>query len=115
MIDRRNLFLIAQDFPNQFPVYIYDDWLHGFGEATGIFYPSLLIHPFALLLKIGIPINIAYNLLFSTIFISMAILSFIAFKKFFEDARLATIATILYVGNWYNLHELYTVTAVGQI
>ena len=108
-------FSIAQDFPNQFPVYVYDDWLFGFGEATGIFYPSLLIHPFALLLRIGIPINVAYNLLFATIFVSMAILSFIAFKKFFNEDRLATIATILYVGNWYNLHELYTVTAIGQI
>ena len=104
---------IAEELP-RFPVQIYSSWFYDFGSPTGIFYPSLFLYQFAILLKLGFSIAFVNQSLFIFIIILAAICTFIAGKLFFDDEKFATVFSICYISAWYFQLNIFNRTDVGE-
>ena len=94
--------------------WIYPKWLYDFGSPVGIFYPSLFFMIPALILKLGASIEFVVNSFSVLIIAGAAASSFIAFKILFDNERLATIASICYISQWYFQIDLFFRTDLGE-
>lgn len=105
---------IAMELPYHVPVYMCVDWLENLGSPVLIFYPSLFLYVPAIFLIAGLSLTTVYNgFLAATVFLT-AVISFIGFKKFFDDDS-ATVITAIYISQAYFLFDLYNRVAVGEV
>lgn len=109
------LFSLSGDLLNgPLPVRIHPEALHGFGYLSSIFYPELLLYPFALLGALGLSPIGCYQLLLISINFATAGISYYAFSRLCRSGRLGLIASFLYTLSSYRLVNLYTRAAIGE-
>lgn len=99
----------------QFPARVGGYSYNGYGAVTSIFYPDILLVPFALLLKLGASMTYVLNVLTITINALTALCMYIAGKRIFRDSYAGAFAAILYVCCGFRLHRLYGSFMVGQM
>ena len=98
-----------------FPVRIYVDNGHFWGQATGIFYPSFFIYFPALLKWFGIPVGICYNLLVFCTFFFGLFSSWYGFTILTGSKKIGLLSTVLYISSGYFLFDAYIRSAVGEL
>jgi len=99
----------------QFPVRVGGFSYNGYGAATSVFYPDVLLYPFALLLLGGA--SMAYVLNIYTIVVSglTAAIMYAAAKCLFASSAAGVCASVLYVLNLYRLMDVYRRFMVGEM
>ena len=98
-----------------FPVRIYVDNGHFWGQATGIFYPSFFIYFPALLKWVGFPVGICYNLLVFCTFFFGLFSSWYEFTILTGSKKMGLLSTVLYISSGYFLFDAYIRNAVGEL
>ncbi len=98
-----------------FPVRIYVDNGHFWGQATGIFYPSFFIYFPALLKWVGLPVGICYNLLIFCAFFFGLFFSWYGFTILTGSKKMGLLSTVLYISSGYFLFDAYIRSAVGEL
>lgn len=88
---------------------------NGYGAVTSVFYPDILLYPFALLLKLGASMAYVLNMLTITMNVLSALCMYIAAKRIFSDEKAGVFAAVLYVLCGFRLHRLYGSFMVGQM
>ena len=99
----------------QFPARVGGYSYNGYGAVTSIFYPDILLVPFALLLKLGASMTYVLNLLTITINALTALCMYIAGKRIFRDSYAGVFSAIVYVCCGFRLHRFYGSFMVGQM
>ncbi|SFI32139.1 hypothetical protein SAMN04487830_1427 [Pseudobutyrivibrio sp. OR37] len=97
-----------------FPVRLQPNWLNGYGAATGVTYPDLLLYPFAFLYLIGMPLYSSYKCYLLFINISTICVSYYAFLKIGKKETLALVCSFMYSFSMWRLIDLYTRAALGE-
>lgn len=87
---------------------------NGYGAVTSVFYPDILLYPFALLLLAGV----STNYVMQCIFVSLNILSCITMYRcamhILKDRWTAVISSILYTLAIYRITDVYIRCALGE-
>lgn len=99
----------------QFPARVGGYSYNGYGAVTSVFYPDILLIPFALLLKLGASMTYVLNLLTITINALTALCMYIAGKRIFRDSYAGAFAAIVYACCGFRLHRFYGSFMVGQM
>lgn len=100
----------------QFLTKVYPYTNNGYGYAVSLFYCDLLLYPFALLYKFGVPLIISYitMIIFYSSFSIFAMMW--SSSKIFKDNKIAPyIATILFSFCNYRLLDIYVRNALGEL
>lgn len=98
-----------------FPVRIYVDNRHFFGQPTGIFYPSFFIYFPAILNCFGLPVGICYNLLLICTYFFGLFFSWYGFTILTSSKKTALLSAVLYISSGYFLFDTYVRSAVGEL
>ncbi|MGN0984809.1 MAG: hypothetical protein ACI4OI_08185 [Gemmiger sp.] len=98
----------------QFPVRIYPDFLYGYGYASPVFYGDLLLYPSALLVWMGYPLCIAYQVYIVLLNLMTAVISYCCAHKAFHSRRMAMTGAVLYTASAYRIINLYYRPALGE-
>lgn len=98
-----------------FPVRIYVDNGHYWGQPTGIFYPSFFIYFPALLNCFGIPVGICFNLLIISTFFCGLFSSWYGFAILTNSKKIGLLSAVLYISSGYYLFDAYVRSAVGEL
>lgn len=99
----------------QFPVRIHAFQLNGYGAPDGIFYPDVLLYLPALLRILGFPLGVANNIFCVFMNFFTVFLAWYAFSLLGHSIRFGAVASLLYLGSWYHLLNLYVRYDVGEI
>ena len=98
----------------QIPVRCAGYTYNGYGAVTSVFYPDILLYPFALLLLSGV----STNYVMQCIFVSLNILSCITMYQcalhILKDRWTAVISAILYTLAIYRITDVYIRCALGE-
>lgn len=86
-----------------YPFYIDTTLLNGYGYATNLFYPDMMLVPFALLINY-IGVLPAYKLMLCFYFILCAIISYYCILQVFKKTTIAFLFAILYSFSFYRIH-----------
>ena len=116
---------IRQGLSNgEFPVKLYGYFFNDYGYPAGYFYPDLFLYIPALLgLATGGDTLFAYHSFLFLINILTAVISLISFNKLFREIKIegeipyyvyGFTATVLYLGAWYRLLNVYVRVALGE-
>ena len=106
---------IAREIQNgHFPVRISSLWLDGHGYPISIYYGDLLLYIPAVLRLIGFPVVAAYKIYVVLIHTGTVIISYICFKKLFNNTGTACMVTLAYVTAGYRFVDVYVRAAVGE-
>lgn len=99
----------------QFPVFLYPDFLNGYGYASPIFYGEALLYIPALLVLAGYPLFTAYNF-FNVLVNALTVgVTYLCLYKIFRRRLPAYVGTFLYACCNYRLFNLYWRQAAGEI
>ena len=99
----------------QFPVFLYPDFLNGYGYASPIFYGEALLYIPALLVLAGYPLFTAYNF-FNVLVNALTVgVTYLCLHKIFRRRLPAYVGTFLYACCNYRLFNLYWRQAAGEI
>ena len=98
-----------------FPVRIYVDGGHFWGQPTGIFYPSFFIYFPALLKCFGFPIGVCFNLLIICTFLLGLLSSWYGFSILTRSKKIGLLSTVLYISSGYFLFNAYIRSAIGEL
>ncbi|MBR5301224.1 MAG: hypothetical protein IKU38_00130 [Clostridia bacterium] len=99
----------------QFPARVGGYSYNGYGAVTSVFYPDMLLYPFALLLYLGASMAYVLNMLTLTMNALAALSMYIAAKRMFADWHAGVFAAIVYVCCGFRLDRLYGSFMVGQM
>lgn len=99
----------------QFPVFLYPDFLNGYGYASPVFYGEALLYLPALLLLAGFPLFEAYNAFNILVNILTVAVCYLCLYKIFRRRLPAFVGTVLYAACNYRLFNLYWRQAAGEI
>lgn len=103
--------LRAGQFPGRVGGYTYN----GYGAVTSVFYPDLLLYPFALLLMLGASMTYVLNVLVIAVNALTAACMYAAAKRMFDSREAGVYASIVYVLCGFRLDRFYGSFMVGQI
>lgn len=98
-----------------FPVRIYVDNRHFWGQPNGIFYPSFFLYFPAILKCFGLPIEICFNLLIIFAFFVGLFSSWYGFSLLTSSKKIGLISTVLYISSGYFLFDAYIRSAIGEL
>lgn len=99
----------------QFPVFLYPDFLNGYGYASPIFYGEALLYIPALLVLAGYPLFTAYNI-FNVLVNALTVgVCSLCLHKIFRRRLPAFVGSFLYACCNYRLFNLYWRQAAGEI
>lgn len=99
----------------QFPVRVGGYSYNGYGAATSVFYPDLLLYPFAALLLGGASITYVLHVSCAAISALTAALTYGAARRLLRDRHAACCAAILYVCCVYRLQDMYMRYMLGEM
>lgn len=88
---------------------------NGYGAVTSVFYPDILLYPFALLLGLGASMAYVLNMLTVTMNALTAVCMYMAARRMFNDRQAGAFAAIVYVLCGFRLDRLYGSFMVGQM
>ena len=98
----------------QFPVRIHGGILNDYGYPNSLFYPELLLYFPAVLRVLNISVYTAFKAYIIFINILTVVLSYIAFKKLFDDRFVAVALAVAYLLLPYRLICGYYRSAIGE-
>ena len=98
----------------KFPVKLSSYWNMGYGYPTSIYYGDILLYIPALLRLCGIPVMLAYKLYIFLIQAGTVVISYICFKKIWQNTDIALLTSLAYVTAAYRLVNVYVRGAVGE-
>ena len=98
-----------------FPVRLGGFTHNGYGALTSVFYPDLLLYPFALLIIGGASITYVMNLMYVVVNIVSAMTMYACAKRIFSSGKTGICASVLYVLSTYRVANLYSRCAVGEM
>ena len=98
----------------QFPVRCGGYTYNGFGAVTSVFYPDILLYPFALLLNLGFSANYVIQLMYITVHVISALTMHYCAARIFKDKWAARLAAVLYVLSVYRITDCYVRGALGE-
>ena len=99
----------------QFPARVGGYSYNGYGAVTSVFYPDLMLYPFALMLHLGASMAYVLNAWVLTMNAITALCMYIAAKRMFRDEHAGAFAAIVYVCCGFRLDRLYVSFMVGQM
>ncbi len=103
--------LLSGQFPARVGGYSYN----GYGAVTSVFYPDILLYPFALMLHLGASMTYVLSALTITMNALAALCMYVAGKQMFSDRNAGVFAAIVYVCCGFRLDRLYVSFMVGQM
>lgn len=98
-----------------FPVRIYVDNRHFWGQPNGIFYPSFFLYFPAIIKCFGLPIEICFNLLIIVAFFVGLFSSWYGFSILTSSKKIGLISAVLYISSGYFLFDAYIRSAIGEL
>lgn len=100
----------------QFFTKVYPYTNNGYGYAVSLFYCDILLYPFALIYKLGVPLIVSYILMI-IFYSSFSIFAMMwASSKIFKNNKIAPyIATLLFAFCNYRILDIYVRNALGEI
>lgn len=99
----------------QLPVRVGGFSYNGYGAMTSVFYPDLLLYPWALLLLGGASINYVIHSLMIAVNALTALCMWTAGKRMLKSRQAALCASLLYLFSLYRLENLYRRFALGEM
>lgn len=99
----------------QFPVRVGGFSYNGYGAATSVFYPDLLLYPFALMVLSGASITYVIHVLCIAVSLFSGMTAYFAAKRLFKDDTAAACTAILYILSVYRLEDMYERLMVGEM
>lgn len=97
-----------------FPVRLQPNWLNGYGAATGVTYPDLLLYPFAILYLLGIPLFTTYKLYVIVMNLGTVLVTYYCSLKISKKELVAVVCSVLYSFSMWRLIDIYTRAALGE-
>lgn len=98
----------------QFPVRAGGFSFNGYGAITSVFYPDLLLTPFALLRNLGASPTYVVSLFCIVVTALAGLFAYLAASAMAEDKNAGTCAAILYIACAYRLNNLFVRGALGE-
>lgn len=99
----------------QFPVRVGGFSYNGYGAATSVFYPDLLLYPFALMILSGASMTYVIHVLCIAVSLLCGVTAYFAAKRLFHERTAAACAAILYVLSVYRMEDMYERLMVGEM
>ena len=99
----------------QIPVRLGSFTHNGYGAITSVFYPDLLLYPFALLILCGASETYVMNLIYVAVNIVAAFSMYFCAKRLFSNKEKGICATVLYLLSTYRVANLYSRGAMGEM
>lgn len=99
----------------QFPVRVGGFSYNGYGAMTSVFYPDLLLYPWALMLLGGASITYVLNSLVVAINVLTAACMLLCARRILRSREAALCASILYVLSIYRLTNIFERYALGEM
>lgn len=99
----------------QFPVRLGGFTHNGYGAVTSVFYPDLLLYPFALMLNCGASITYVMNLISVAVNIVSAWAMYVCAKRIFSSVETGVCASVLYVLSTYRVANVVARCAMGEM
>ena len=110
------LFNVAEGLlDGQFPVRIHSQMYQGFTYMESVFYPELLLYPFALFSLLGMSPIGCYKLLLVACNFAAAGIGYYSFSRLCHSRKIGLTAAFLYTLAQYRLINLYTRAAIGEM
>lgn len=88
---------------------------NGYGAMTSVFYPDLLLYPWALMLLGGASMSYVINTLVVAVNVLSVWSMMIAGKRLIGNRQAALCASVLYLFSIYRLEDVYTRLMVGEM
>ena len=99
----------------QFPVRCGGFSYNGYGALTSVFYPDLLLYPFALMLLGGASMSYTLSTLIVSVNVATAYVMLLAGRRLLGSREAARCASILYLLSIYRLVDIYDRIALGEL
>lgn len=93
---------------------VYYNYLNNFGYANGLFYPDLFLYVPALLIKLGLNINISTKIFIYLINLSSLISMYICVKTITKNEKRSLLAIFLYSMSFYKVVCIFQRGALGE-
>ena len=87
---------------------------NGYGALTSVFYPDLLLYPFAVLLVAGASLNYVMHLYIAVLSAAAGILMFRCAKTILRNEQMAVVAAVCYVLSIYRITNCFVRCALGE-
>lgn len=100
--------LAGELFPKIHPAF-----MEGYGYATGVFYPDMLLYFPALLRLIGFPIQTSYKIYIFAVNIATCATGYLCLKGIAKNRYIAALGTVMYLYAPFRLFGLYRSHTVG--
>lgn len=98
-----------------FPVRMYTDPIHFWGQPVGFFYPGLFVYIPAILRCMGLPIEICYNVFISMIIFAGLFSSWYGYTLLTKSRHIGFFTSLLYISSGYYLLDAYVRSALGEL
>lgn len=98
-----------------FPVRMYTDQIHFWGQPVGFFYPGLFVYFPALLRCVGLPIEICYNIFIALIIFTGLFASWLGYSLLTKSKHIGFFSALLYISSGYYLLDAYVRSALGEL
>ena len=99
----------------QLPVRVGGFSYNGYGAMTSVFYPDLLLYPWALMLLGGASMTYVINTLVITVNAMTAACMLVCARRLLSSREAALCASVLYLFSIYRLEDLYIRLMVGEM
>lgn len=98
----------------QFPIKYYNNWTHGGGYISSIFYGDLFLIPFVLLSFLGIPLKVCYFLFIYALYFLFWVAMFFFSKKYLKSNGLSVLCATIFTCSSYMYCEIFFRAAFGE-
>lgn len=98
-----------------FPVRMYTDSIHFWGQPVGFFYPGLFVYIPAILRCLGLPIEICYNIFIALIIFTGLFSSWYGYTLLTKSKHIGFLSALLYISSGYYLLDAYVRSALGEL
>lgn len=99
---------------HQFPVYIHETTLRGYGYGAGLFYPNFFLYIPALFRILGFSVMASYKLFLILVNIATCLSIYFCSKYICKSRYAALVASAFYMLAQYRLINIYTRGAAGE-
>lgn len=99
---------------NNFFPKIFQNMANGYGYAADLFYPSILLYPYAILRMLGFSYLGSYNGYMLLICIATFVSAYFSAKPFFKKDNPSLLFAIIYVTSTYRLLDQFVRGALGE-
>lgn len=96
------------------PALIYPGYLSGYGYPNGVFYADIFLYLPALLVYLGLNINIAYKIMMILINIGIFGSMYLAMKKITKSKYTSVIVGLMYLMSSYKFCDMFLRAALGE-